>query len=157
MELLFKVFSQIDSASTRSRGGTGLGLVISERLVKLMGGSISVTSEVGRGSTFLFTIRAASAGARRKSVTGPLDTTLRGRRLLVVDDNETNRSILALHTQRWGMEVAACASAEEALKLLESGEKFDVAVIDMVMPGMDGLEPVSYTHLHQRRTPGHHL
>jgi len=143
MELLFKVFSQIDSASTRSRGGTGLGLVISERLVKLMGGSISVTSEVGRGSTFLFTIRAASAGARRKSVTGPLDTTLRGRRLLVVDDNETNRSILALHTQRWGMEVAACASAEEALKLLESGEKFDVAVIDMVMPGMDGLELAS--------------
>jgi PAS domain S-box-containing protein len=140
MELLFKVFSQIDATSTRSQGGTGLGLVICERLVQLMGGSISVTSEVGRGSTFLFTIRAPSAGVRRKPQTGPLDATLRGRRLLVVDDNETNRSILSLHAPRWGMEVAACASAQEALALLQGGEKFDVAVIDLVMPGMDGLE-----------------
>jgi PAS domain S-box-containing protein len=140
MELLFKAFSQVDSAATRSQGGSGLGLVICQRLIQLMGGSISVTSEVGRGSTFLFTIRAPSAGVRRKPVTERLDTTLRGRRLLVVDDNATNRSILALHTQRWGMEVTPCASAEEALKLLESGEKFDAAVIDMIMPGMDGLE-----------------
>jgi CheY-like chemotaxis protein len=139
MGLLFKVFSQIDATATRAQGGTGLGLAICERLVQLMGGSISVTSEVGHGSTFLFTIRAPSAGARRKPITEPLNATLRGRRLLVVDDNETNRSILALHTQRWGMEVVSCGSAEEALKLLESGEKFDVAVIDMVMPGMDGL------------------
>ena len=131
MELLFKLFSQIDATTTRAQGGTGLGLAISERLVQLMGGAISVTSEVERGSTFLFTIRAPSAGVRRKPITEPLDATLRGRRLLVVDDNETNRSILALHTQRWGMEVASCASAEEALRLLESGEKFDVAVIDM--------------------------
>jgi len=140
MELLFKAFSQVDATATRSKGGTGLGLVISERLVQLMGGSISVTSEVGRGSTFLFTIRAPSAGVRRKPHTERIDTTLRGRRLLVVDDNETNRSILALHTQRWGMDVAACASAEEALNLLKSDEKFDVAIIDMIMPGMDGLE-----------------
>jgi len=140
MELLFKAFSQVDATATRAQGGTGLGLVICERLVQLMGGAISVTSDVGRGSTFLFTIRAPSAGVRRKPMTVPLDATLRGRRLLVVDDNETNRSILALHTQRWGMEVASCASAEEALKLLESGETFDVAVIDRIMPGMDGLE-----------------
>jgi PAS domain S-box-containing protein len=137
MDLLFKVFSQVDGSSTRVQGGTGLGLVISERLVQLMGGSISVTSEVGRGSTFLFTIRAPSAGVRRKET---LDTALKGRRLLVVDDNETNRSILAVHTKRWGMDVVACASGEEALHLLQGGEKFDVAVIDMVMPGMDGLE-----------------
>jgi len=140
MELLFKVFSQVDATTTRAQGGTGLGLAISERLVHLMGGSISVTSEVGLGSTFLFTIRAPSAGGRRKPITGPLNVTLQGRRLLVVDDNETNRSILALHTQRWGMEVVSCASAEEALASLKSGEKFDAAVIDMVMPGMDGLE-----------------
>jgi PAS domain S-box-containing protein len=137
MDLLFKVFSQVDSTATRAQGGTGLGLAISERLVQLMGGSISVTSEVGRGSTFLFTIRAPSAGVRRKEI---LETELKGRRLLVVDDNETNRSILALHTQRWGMEVISCASGEEALKHLQDGEKFDAAVIDMVMPGMDGLE-----------------
>jgi PAS domain S-box-containing protein len=140
MELLFKVFSQVDATATRSRGGTGLGLAISERLVQLMGGSISVTSEVGRGSTFLFTIHAPSGGARKKPPAEPFDTNLQGRRLLVVDDNETNRSILALHTQRWGMEVVACASGAEALSVLEGGERFDVAVIDMIMPGMDGLE-----------------
>jgi len=139
MGLLFKVFSQIDGTATRSQGGTGLGLVICERLVHLMGGVISVTSEVGRGSTFLFTIRAPSAGVRRKTATETLNATLQGRRLLVVDDNETNRSLLALHSQRWGMEVVACASAEDALNLLKSGEKFDVATIDMMMPGMDGL------------------
>jgi PAS domain S-box-containing protein len=137
MDLLFKVFSQIDSTATRSQGGTGLGLVICERLVQLMGGSISVTSEVGRGSTFLFTIRVPSAGVRPKETINP---TLQGRRLLVVDDNETNRSILSLHTQRWGMEVESYASGEEALARLQDGGKFDVAVIDRVMPGMDGLE-----------------
>jgi CheY-like chemotaxis protein len=104
-----------------------------------MGGSISVTSEVGRGSTFLFTIRAPSSGARRKE-TPSLESGLEGRRLLVVDDNETNRSILALHTQRWGMEVVSCSSGEEALQVLQNGEKFDAAVIDMAMPGMDGLD-----------------
>ena len=137
MGLLFKVFSQVDASATRAQGGTGLGLAISERLVQLMGGSISVSSEVGRGSTFLFTIRAPSSGARRKETQ---DVNLQGRRLLVVDDNDTNRSILALHTQRWGMDVTACASGEEALGLLAQGQKFEVAVIDMVMPGMDGLE-----------------
>ncbi len=139
MDLLFKVFSQIDGTSTRAQGGTGLGLVICERLVQLMGGSISVTSEVGRGSTFLFTIRAPCSAALPKQITEPIDTALKGRRLLVVDANETNRSVLALHTQRWGMEVVACASAEEALGHLQGSEEFDAAVIEMVMPDMDGL------------------
>jgi PAS domain S-box-containing protein len=139
MDLLFKVFSQVDSTATRARGGTGLGLAICERLVQLMGGTISVTSEVGRGSTFLFTVRAVSTGVRRKSKTESIDDSLRGRRLLVVDDNETNRSVLSLHSQRWGMVVVACASGEETLALMQGGEKFDVAVIDLVMPGMDGL------------------
>jgi PAS domain S-box-containing protein len=137
MDLLFKVFSQIDATATRTQGGTGLGLVICERLVHLMGGTISVASEVGRGSTFLFTLRAPSAGARPKEIA---DENLQGKRLLVVDDNETNLSILALHTQRWGMEVVACASGEEALERLNNGEIFDAAVIDMLMPGMDGLQ-----------------
>jgi len=138
MERLFKAFSQVDATATRTQGGTGLGLVICERLVHLMGGSISVTSEEGRGSTFVFTIRAPSSGTGRRKETQ--DVSLQGHRLLVVDDNETNRSILSLHSQRWGMEVASCASAAEALTLLRAGENFDVAVIDMIMPGMDGLE-----------------
>ena len=137
MDLLFKVFSQIDATATRQKGGTGLGLAISERLVQLMGGSISVTSEVGRGSTFLFTIRAPSAGARRKET--QILNNLDGKRLLVVDDNETNRTILTQQTKRWGMNVTACATADEALAKLRTDEKFDAAVFDMVMPGMDGL------------------
>jgi CheY-like chemotaxis protein len=136
MDLLFKVFSQIDAGATRTHGGTGLGLVICERLVHLMGGTISVSSEPGRGSMFLFTIRAPSAGARPKQIA---DENLQGKRLLVVDDNETNLSILALHTQRWGMTVTAAASGEEALARLQAGESFDAAIIDLMMPGMDGL------------------
>ena len=136
MELLFKAFSQVDAAATRSHGGTGLGLVISERLVHLMGGTISVSSEVGRGSTFMFTIQAPSSGARPKE---QVDETLQGKRLLVVDDNETNLSILALHTQRWGMTVTAATSGDEALARLQEGQEFDAAIIDLMMPGMDGL------------------
>jgi PAS domain S-box-containing protein len=136
MELLFKAFSQVEASATRTHGGTGLGLVICERLVHLMGGTISVSSEVGKGSTFMFTLRAASAGARPKEVH---DETLKEKRLLVVDDNETNLSILALHTQRWGMTVTAASSGDEALARLQAGEEFDVAVIDLMMPDMDGL------------------
>ncbi|HEX4139537.1 MAG TPA: response regulator [Candidatus Methylacidiphilales bacterium] len=137
MELLFKAFSQVDAAATRSHGGTGLGLVICERLIHLMGGTISVTSEVGRGSTFIFSIRAPSAGARPREQEP--DGTLQGKRLLVVDDNETNLSILALHTQRWGMNVTAATSGEEALARLQEGQEFDAAVLDFMMPEMDGL------------------
>ena len=136
MELLFKAFSQVDAAATRTHGGTGLGLVICERLVHLMGGTISVSSEVGKGSTFMFTIRAPSSGTRPKEQP---DATLQGKRLLVVDDNETNLSILALHTQRWGMEVTAAASGDEALARLREGNEFDAAILDFAMPGMDGL------------------
>jgi PAS domain S-box-containing protein len=136
MERLFKAFSQVDAAATRTHGGTGLGLVICERLVHLMGGTISVSSEVGKGSTFMFTIRAPSSGTRPKEQP---DETLQGKRLLVVDDNETNLSILALHTQRWGMEVTAASSGDEALARLQEGQEFDAAILDFAMPGMDGL------------------
>jgi len=140
MDLLFKAFSQVDATSTRTYGGTGLGLVISKRLIELMGGSISVTSEIGRGSSFLFTIRAAAVPVDRKKLGQEINDKLQGRRLLVVEDNDTSRTLLATQAQRWGMDVTASAAGPEALKRLEAGEAFDAAVIDRDMPGMDGME-----------------
>jgi PAS domain S-box-containing protein len=140
MDRLFKLFSQIDSTNTRSYGGTGLGLAISKRLVELMGGTIQVTSEVGKGSTFLFTIRVPLAPGQRKSLTESVGSQLRGRRLLIVEDNEMSRELLAHHASHWGMPVTPCASGPEAIKLVQSGAAFDVAVIDMLMPEMHGLD-----------------
>ena len=140
MDLLFKAFSQIDATSTRIYGGTGLGLVISKRLIELMGGSISVMSEVGRGTTFLFTIRAPLAPKERPASVEALNAKLQGKRLLVVEDNETSRSLLVLHARRWGMNVEGCATGDEALQRLQAGEIFDVAVIDQDMPAVNGLD-----------------
>jgi PAS domain S-box-containing protein len=140
MDRLFKVFSQIESTNSRSFGGTGLGLAISKRLTEMMGGSISVTSEVGQGSTFIFTIRVPDAPGQRKSITEAIGSKLRGRRLLVVEDNETSRELLVHHAERWGMTVTDCASGDEAEVLVKDGAQFDVAVIDMLMPGLSGLE-----------------
>ena len=138
MDRLFQVFSQVDATNTRTYGGTGLGLAISKRLVELMGGTVSVTSDAGRGSTFFFTIQVSSIPTLRKSLTENVGAKLQGYRLLVVDDNETSLSILALHARRWGMEVVECASGAKAVELLKKGEKFDVGVIDVLMPGIDG-------------------
>jgi PAS domain S-box-containing protein len=140
MDRLFKLFSQVDATATRTYGGTGLGLAISKKLVELMGGTISVTSEVNQGSTFFFTIRTAVAPGQRKSLTEAVGSKLRGRRLLIVDDNNTSRSLLAFHTHRWGMEVTECPSGAEALRLVKEGGQFDAAVIDQYMPEMDGLD-----------------
>jgi PAS domain S-box-containing protein len=140
MDLLFRAFSQIDATSTRNYGGTGLGLVISKRLIELMGGSISVMSEVGRGTTFFFTIRAPLAPAEQKAAGENVAAKLQGKRLLVVEDNETSRSLLVLHARRWGMNVEGCATGEEALQRLQAGETFDVALIDQDLPAVNGLD-----------------
>jgi PAS domain S-box-containing protein len=140
MDRLFKLFSQIDASNARSFGGTGLGLAISKRLVEQMGGTIWVTSEVGQGSTFLFTIRVPLAPGRRNSLTEAIGNKLRGRRLLVVEDNDKSRDLLIYHARRWGMEATACASGPEAVKLVQAGAQFDGAVIDMLMPEMHGLD-----------------
>ena len=140
MDLLFKVFSQVDATALPACAvAPGSGLAICERLVHLMGGAISVSSEVGaRVHVHLHHPRGLHRRARRKPLIEFIEDTVAAsdRRLLVVDDNETNRSILALHTQRWGMEVVTpCASGEETLALMQAGEQaFDAAVIDMVMP-----------------------
>jgi CheY-like chemotaxis protein len=135
---LFRSFSQVDTSTTRKFGGTGLGLVISKRLAEMMGGRMWVESEVGRGSTFHFTILAAPAGTKPRSWIAPHPAALAGRSLLLVDDNATNRRILADVAKGWGMSVRACASGPETLGVLREGEVFDLAVLDMHMPEMDG-------------------
>jgi PAS domain S-box-containing protein len=135
---LFRSFSQVDTSTTRKFGGTGLGLVISKRLAEMMGGRMWVESEVGRGSTFHFTILAAPAGTKPRSWIAPHPAALAGRSLLLVDDNATNRRILADVAKGWGMSVRACASGAETLGALREGELFDLAVLDMHMPEMDG-------------------
>ena len=136
-ERLFKAFSQVDSSITRQYGGTGLGLVISRRLSELMGGKMWLESQPGQGSTFYFTIVVPAATADPRSLIDP--ATLFNKRLLIVDDSATNRQILTLQSQAWKMRSQAVGSGMEALMLLAQGAEFDLAILDMQMPGMDGL------------------
>jgi CheY-like chemotaxis protein len=138
MQRLFRSFSQVDASTTRKFGGTGLGLAISRRLAELMGGRMWVESEPGKGSIFSFTIAAEAALTRPRSWLPPSRAVLAGRSLLVVDDNATNRRILCELAEAWAMRVRAASSGAEALGWLCDGDLFDVAVLDMHMPGMDG-------------------
>ena len=139
---LFQRFSQADSGTTRKYGGTGLGLAISRKLVELMGGTMTAASDgPGRGSTFRFTIRAPAAEApvtTRRNFIGE-QPALVGKRLLVVDDNSTNRRILTMQTSRWGMKVRDSETPAEALRSMNAGDRFDLAIVDMHMPQMDGV------------------
>lgn len=139
MELLFRSFTQLDSSTTRKYGGTGLGLAISARLVEMMGGSIWAESRVGKGSTFSFTIgvRLGTDAANRRPA--PRLGDIEGRRVLVVDDNETNRRILNLQCTGWGMDCLVLPSGAEALRVLGEKPQFDLAIFDMLMPEMDGV------------------
>ncbi len=151
MQRLFQSFTQLDTSTTRQYGGTGLGLAISRRLVEMMHGRIWVESEPGEGSTFSFTIEAQAAAYARPDYLGDNQPTLRGKRLLVVDDNETNRKIIRIQGEVWGMEITEATSGAEALAHFEDGKRYDVAVLDMGMPGMDGLELAEEIRRHQNK------
>jgi PAS domain S-box-containing protein len=139
MDRLFASFSQVDASTTRRFGGTGLGLAISKRLVELMGGTISVQSKEDSGSTFRISLPVEAAEPPRPFPVEGDPPHLAGKRILVVDDNAMNREIVTRHARSWGMEPIAAELPSEALALIDAGERFDVAVLDMVMPEMDGL------------------
>ena len=139
IDRLFQSFTQADASTTRRFGGTGLGLAISQRLVTLMGGEIGLTSELGKGSEFFFTLKAPVAEAIRTVRIDEARPDLEGTRLLIVDDNATNRQILTRQCEIWSITPTSAAGPAEALALLREGHKFDMAILDMHMPDMDGI------------------
>jgi PAS domain S-box-containing protein len=136
---LFESFSQVDVSTTRRYGGTGLGLAISRRLVELMGGTIRADSEEGAGSTFHVTLEAMEADVPARHDRGHAQPGLEGRCLLVVDDNATNREIISRQARSWGMVVEAVELPSEAIALVRGDDRYDVAVLDLHLPEMDGV------------------
>jgi PAS domain S-box-containing protein len=144
MKRLFQSFSQADSSTTRKYGGTGLGLAISRRLAEMMHGTMWAESKgiSGKGSTFYFTMRAEVAKSVERKATrnlSGLQPEVTGKRILIVDDNATNCRILELQTKKWGITPKVMKSPKKALQLLKTKKKFDLVILDMHMPEMDGM------------------
>ena len=139
---VFKKFSQVDTSATRKHEGTGLGLSIASSLVDLMGGEVGVESEVGQGSTFWFTARLPVHGETAPKQVIPGD--MSGARILIVDDNEVNRSILSEQMTAWKFDSAATSTGAEGLEVmravLANGMDLDLVILDYQMPGMSGAE-----------------
>jgi signal transduction histidine kinase/CheY-like chemotaxis protein len=144
MDKLFQSFSQVDATIARRYGGTGLGLAISRRLAELMDGTLTAesTGVAGEGSVFHLTVRLPAAAADAVTPSRPMraDADLAGRSVLIVDDNATNRRILVAQTARWGMVPQETGSPTEALGWLKDGAHVDLALVDLLMPEMDGLQ-----------------
>ena len=138
---LFDAFTQVDTSTTRMYGGTGLGLSINKRLCELMGGSINVTSEVGQGSCFEFTVKLKTC---EDSVPLKPEFSVNELAVLLVDDNESCRKVTSSQLEMWGVKVACVASGDSALELLTQSKRsstkpiFDLILVDMGMPEMDG-------------------
>jgi PAS domain S-box-containing protein len=149
---LFQRFTQVDPSTTRKYGGTGLGLAITKRLAELMGGRVQAESTPGRGSVFHAWVQlertAAPTDAPYLQRNAPA---LAGKRILIVDDNQTNRRILTRFALRWGMQPSTLPSALEALDRVRHGDAFDIALLDMSMPDCDGLELARELHAHAAR------
>ena len=146
-ERIFESFRQADNSTTRKYGGTGLGLAICSRIVELMGGEIGVKSQIGQGSEFWFTLEFQKHW-ENLPVSHDIDhSVLEGLRVCCVDDNDTNRHLLARYVEDWGMNPTSASSGVEALAVLRAavarGKPFDLAILDMQMPGMDGLQLAS--------------
>ncbi|QKV17248.1 response regulator [Oricola thermophila] len=152
LETIFEKFSQVDGSSTRRHEGTGLGLAISSSIVKMMGGDYGVESTPNEGSTFWFTVTLPKHGERVVPARPSVDVT--GSRILVVDDNEVNRSILSEQMSAWKFETVAVGSGVEALQALReaqaAGKPFDCMVLDYQMPGMNGLDVAASVRLDSR-------
>ncbi len=136
---LFQPFTQVDSSTTRLYGGTGLGLVISKKLAELMDGTMWLESEEGKGSTFYFTISADESVTIKKHTLSSIIPDLRGKSVLVVDDNATNRRILKLQVESWGMSSNEFEKPAQAVQDLEKGTHYDIAILDYQMPEVDGI------------------
>lgn len=137
---LFKPFSQVDSSTTRKYGGTGLGLVISERIIKLMGGDIWVESKVDEGSVFHFTAQIIKSAKQLSD--SPLESVhpeIKGKHILVVDDNHTNRVILNTQLELWGFIPVTVSSGKEALDVMKLNPNIELVITDMEMPEMNGV------------------
>ncbi|WP_412063612.1 response regulator [Rubrivirga sp. IMCC45206] len=155
LEAIFESFSQADASTTRQYGGTGLGLTISRHLTEMMGGEIGATSVPGQGSTFRFSVAVEAAPGERQVFLRREQPALAGRRVLVVDDTEVNRHILRRTLAGWGMAVVECASGAAAIDAAvaagAAGAPFDLVVLDMQMPEMDGIDVATTLGL----LPGH--
>ncbi|MBI5586110.1 MAG: response regulator [Deltaproteobacteria bacterium] len=140
--LLFQKFTQADASTSRRYGGTGLGLAISKQLAEMMGGTIGIQSEEGRGSEFWFTARLAKQAERERNVAPPAE--ICGVHVLVVDDNATNREVLTAQLAAWGVRAEETADGSAALQALQrardAGDPFRAAILDLQMPGLDGAE-----------------
>ncbi|MEJ2039357.1 MAG: response regulator [Desulfosarcinaceae bacterium] len=139
---LFNSFQQVDASTTRKYGGTGLGLAICKLLAELMRGEIGVQSQPGRGSTFWFNV-ILETDSKARTKPREIDESIRGKRILVVDDNQTNLEIFESYLRHWGWDCRCAASADEALALMQearkAGRPIDLVICDRLMPEMDGL------------------